>query len=112
MVGRRFLIASIAIAPALTTIFVVYVWAIPGLSSARPEPPAFEAAIATWLLHQSVPEEAKRRKNPVRSNPRRYYCGTRSVQACELCHAYDGSGKTQIGSGEYGALRRFARRSR
>jgi hypothetical protein len=29
MLGRRFLIASIAIASALTAIFVIYVWAIP-----------------------------------------------------------------------------------
>ena len=32
---------------------------VPGLSSARTEPPAAETAIATWLLHQSVPTAAK-----------------------------------------------------
>ena len=33
----------------------LYEWIVPGLSSARTLPPKLGIAIATWLLHRSVP---------------------------------------------------------
>ena len=36
----------------------LYRFALPGLSSARPNPPKIEMEVATWLLRNSVPAEA------------------------------------------------------
>ena len=73
-----------------------------GLSSARREPPALEIAIATWLLHESVPEGERYRVNPLGDDPADIIAG-RAVfqQKCEVCHAYDGGGRTEIGAGLY-----------
>ena len=75
---------------------------IPGLSSARREPPAAEVSIANWLLHESVPAEARAQVNPLGSDPADITAGRDLFrQKCETCHAYDSSGKTEIGAGEY-----------
>jgi hypothetical protein len=42
---------------------------IPGLSSARSEPPAIEVSVATLLLQASVPSEDKARTNPLGGDP-------------------------------------------
>src|SRR5580704_7203365 len=47
----------------------LYAWLVPGLSSARAEPPAAEITVATWLLHQSVPNDAKLAANPLGKDP-------------------------------------------
>ena len=54
-----FVLALAALASAL------YVLALPGLSVARREPSRLETSIATWLLHQSVPDSAKQSVNPL-----------------------------------------------
>jgi hypothetical protein len=41
----------------------LYHYALPGLSSARPAPPAIEVEVATWLLEHSVPSEAAARQS-------------------------------------------------
>ncbi len=75
---------------------------LPGLSSARREPPAAEVLIATWLLHESVPAAARTQVNPLGSDPADITAGRDLFrQKCESCHGYDGSGKTDIGAGEY-----------
>ena len=75
---------------------------IPGLSSARHEPPAMEVSVATLLLRASVPAEDKARNNPLGGDPADIAAGQDIFrQKCEVCHAYDGSGRTQIGAGEY-----------
>jgi hypothetical protein len=43
-------------------------WHRPGLSSARTSEPRLETAVATWLLHRSVPAVAKAAKNPLGSD--------------------------------------------
>ncbi len=79
----------------------LYAFLIPGLSSARPEPPAAEMLLATWLLHQSVPFEAKMSRNPA-PDPSDVAAGKDLYRAkCETCHAYDGGGRTPIGSNEF-----------
>jgi predicted CXXCH cytochrome family protein len=81
-----------------------YEWLVPGLSVARREPNAAEFAIATWLLHASVPEDVKRTANPLGANPDPAALAAGHdlfTQKCEVCHAYDGGGKTEIGSGLY-----------
>ena len=96
-------IVAIAIVFALIVAAgTLYEWLVPGLSSARIEAGPVETNIATWLLHQSVPEDAKARANPVASDPAEIAAGRDLFrQKCEVCHAYDGSGKTQLGAGEY-----------
>jgi predicted CXXCH cytochrome family protein len=75
---------------------------IPGLSSARNEPPAIEVSVATLLLRASVPAEDRARTNPIGGDPADIAAGQDIFrQKCEVCHAYDGSGKTAIGAGEY-----------
>ena len=81
---------------------VLYQTVVPGLSVARREPPRIEVAIATWLLHASVPRQAKMRANPLGNDPADISAGRDTfIQKCEICHGYDGSGRTEIGSGEY-----------
>ena len=75
---------------------------LPGLSSARPEPPQAEIAVATWLLHHSVPVADQQRRNPFGADPADIAAGHDLFQKnCEVCHGYDGNGKTQIGGQEY-----------
>jgi hypothetical protein len=47
----------------------LYALLVPGLSSARTKAPKAEVAIATWLLHQSVPSEIKSIVNPLGTDP-------------------------------------------
>ena len=95
-------LASLAVvAVILCALYAFIVWEG---SSAREDAPALEAKIAQWLLHRTVPASFRVMKNPLNTAP-----GSPDVSAghqvyrdkCELCHAYDGSGKTEIGSGEY-----------
>ena len=96
LIGGSILLVIVAVAATF------YWLVLPGLSSAGSEPPGIEVAVATWLLHQSVPAELRARKNPLGSDPADIAAGRDLFrQKCELCHAYDGSGKTQIGGGEY-----------
>jgi len=81
---------------------ILYRSVVPGLSSARRDPPAIEVAIATWLLRASVPQPDRVRANPLGSDPADIAAGGETFkQKCVICHAYDGSGRTEIGAGEY-----------
>ena len=91
--------AVIAVAAALASLYAIVV---PGLSRARSEPPAMEVAIATWLLHQSVPGAAKVAANPSGADPADVSAGRDLYrQKCEVCHAYDGSGQTALAPRQY-----------
>ena len=80
----------------------LYVLALPGLSSARTEAPAAEVAIATWLLHESVPHAQASAVNPLGADQADVTAGRDLYrQKCEICHGYDGSGKTTLGAGQY-----------
>jgi predicted CXXCH cytochrome family protein len=102
MFSKRRIIVYLVVVLAL--IGTIYQLLLPGLSVAREEPSQFEVEVATWLLHASVPAAAKRAANPLGS-----VADASSVaagrdlfrQKCEVCHAYDGGGKTEIGSGEF-----------
>src|SRR6202521_3321574 len=73
-------------------------------SSAREDAPALEASVAQWLLHYTVPATVRAMKNPLDGA-----ADSSDVEAghevytkkCEICHANDGGGKTEIGSGQY-----------
>jgi predicted CXXCH cytochrome family protein len=80
----------------------LYQFALPGFSSARPEPPKTEIAVATWLLRHSVPVAAVEQRNPLGADPADIAAGHDLFQKnCEICHGYDGNGKTQIGGEEF-----------
>lgn len=94
--------AIIALAAALGGgLFALIVWEG---SSAREDAPALESSIAQWLLHYTVPASFRAMNNPVDIK-----AGSADVEAghqvytqkCEICHAYDGDGKSEIGSGQY-----------
>jgi predicted CXXCH cytochrome family protein len=110
---RRALIWALAVVAAVVALGGwLYAAFVPGLSSALKEPPAAETILATWLLHQSVPDEARRSLNPLKNEPASIGAGKELYrEKCETCHAYDGGGRTTIGAGEYPrppALRSFA----
>lgn len=100
---KRVAIAMITVfATVVLLVVALYRSFVPGLSSARSEPPALEVTVATWLLHQSVPEPARQLTNPRAADAADIAAGRDLFrQKCESCHAYDGSGKTEIGAGEY-----------
>jgi predicted CXXCH cytochrome family protein len=101
---RKVMIASLVVALAvlLGGAAALDRLALPGLSSARPEPPEAEIAVATWLLRHSVPEADQQRRNPFTADPADIAAGHDLFQNnCEICHGYDGNGKTQIGGEEY-----------
>ena len=66
MIRKRHIVAAfIGIVAVLGLALVAYHLVVPGLSVATQEPPALEVKIATWLLHQSVPEDARKAVNPL-----------------------------------------------
>src|SRR5271165_7000565 len=53
-------------------------------------------------MQASVPAGDKARTNPIGGDPADIAAGQDIFrQKCEVCHAYDGSGKTEIGAGQY-----------
>lgn len=105
--GRRLMSYRNAIAAALAIIVVIgamalYKLALPGFSSARPQPPKIEVAVATWLLRHSVPAIQAAQRNPLGADLADIAAGHDLFQKnCEICHGYDGNGKTQIGGQQY-----------
>jgi predicted CXXCH cytochrome family protein len=102
MSRKSSLIAAVVVFAMIVLAGALYQRIVPGLSSARTEQSHVETVVATWLLHASVPEQAKQRTNPLESDPADIVAGRDLFrQKCEVCHAYDGGGKTQVGAGEY-----------
>jgi len=102
MSRRAGLIAIIMVFAAIVLAGVLYERIVPGLSSARNSEPRLETAIATWLLHHSVPAAAKAAVNPLGSDAADIVAGRDLFREnCEVCHAYDGGGRTRIGGSEY-----------
>jgi predicted CXXCH cytochrome family protein len=108
MTSKRGFFRPLAIAGSVLTITVLvlagifYTMFLPGLSVARIEPSAFETNIATWLLTNSIPEEDRRAVNPLGDDLANVSAGRDLFQQkCEVCHAYDGSGTTEMGRGQF-----------
>jgi mono/diheme cytochrome c family protein len=66
--SRRIVIGLVVVASVIAIGGLLFRFALPGLSSARPQPPAIETAVATWLLLHSVLAEDATRVNPVQPN--------------------------------------------
>ena len=101
--SHRISITAIAVVFAISSATgALYQVAGPGPVERRTEPGPVETEIATWLLHHSVPAEAKARTNPLANDrPKSRLVATCSVRSAKSCHGYDGGGKTEIGSGQY-----------
>jgi predicted CXXCH cytochrome family protein len=91
----------VGLALVLGGLYALIVWEG---SSARGNAPALEANLAQWLLLHTVPASQRAVKNPLSTA-----AGSADVAAgqelyrskCQSCHAYDGSGRTEIASGQY-----------
>ena len=73
-------------------------------SSTREDAPALEASVAQWLLHYTVPASFRAMRNPadIKAGSADVEAGHQVyTQKCAICHAYDGGGKSEIGSGQY-----------
>jgi predicted CXXCH cytochrome family protein len=95
------LVSVVAVAAILFGLYQLILWEG---SSARADAPGAEIAIAQWLLRRTIPSEYHAMTNPLDTSADGADVGAgRDLyrQKCEICHAYDGSGKTQIGSGQY-----------
>ena len=83
---------------------LLYAYIVSGGLRARQKPSQAETLIARWMVRVSVPDSAKMAKNPLQVDANSLdTAGGRDLykQKCETCHAYDGSGKTDAGSGLY-----------
>jgi predicted CXXCH cytochrome family protein len=98
---RLVLIVAVAVLLACAAVYAFILWEG---SSARGQAPAIERLTAQWLLRHTVPGSARERENPLAAqpDPAELVAGQRLYrQKCELCHAYDGSGRTEIAAGQY-----------
>jgi predicted CXXCH cytochrome family protein len=104
---QKCVIAALATVAALglAAIGVLYISITSGGSVARDrDPPHLEIAVAQWLLHRSVPGEIAAMKNPLSAaadGPD--VAGGKTIfrKKCEICHGYDGGGRTEVGAGQY-----------
>ena len=100
----RLKIALIGVALIAVLLGGLYAFIVWEGSSARGDAPELEAKIAQWLLHHTVPADYRAMKNPlsaVAGSPDVFAGHEVYSSKCALCHAYDGSGKTDIGSNQY-----------
>lgn len=86
----------------LVGVAVVYQYIVSGGLRARQMPSALEARIAHRLVDLSIPRAARDHQNPLGAKP-----GAGDLAAgrtlfqknCEICHGYDGNGRTDAGNG-------------
>lgn len=85
----------------LATIAVVIWFASSGIS-ARAEPGGLERTLARALRSAAIPDEAKRRTNPVPLTEEVKEAGlAHFADHCAVCHGNDGRGDTTFGRGMY-----------
>jgi predicted CXXCH cytochrome family protein len=105
MFSRRGFAKAVGVTAAIVAVVTgLYLLMVPGLSVARREPPQVEVMLATWLLRQSVPAAARQAVNPLGDDPDPAAVAAGADlyrQKCEVCHGYDGSGRTEMGAGQY-----------
>ncbi len=102
--GRKVKLILLSLSGIALLAFGLYGLVIWEGSSARAKAPALEASIAQWLLRRTVPASQRALTNPLNTA-----AGSADVTAglelyrgkCQICHAYDGSGNTEIAAGEY-----------
>src|SRR4051812_27180593 len=91
--------ATILVIIAIIFIVAYSVLAPEGLS-ARKKPSNFEYSIANTALGISIPSDAKKQKNPLNITPNDLAQAKKHYKEhCEVCHAENGSGKTETATG-------------
>ena len=86
------------------TLGLLYRYVLAGGMSARQKPSTVETFLAQALVQLSLPREAKARTNPLGASNegRDVSAGRDSYQRnCQVCHGYDGNGKTEAAGGLY-----------
>ncbi|HXI84265.1 MAG TPA: c-type cytochrome [Verrucomicrobiae bacterium] len=97
------LVVALGIASALAGAFF-YHYIVSGGLRARQTPSALETAVAQELVNLSIPNDIKTLTNPLDKSPdgADVAAGHELYQKnCEVCHAYDGAGKTAASAGLY-----------
>jgi len=90
------------LAGALAAIVVAVLLLLRGGISAKAEPAGLEKAIALELRHLAIPERARNLHNPVSPSDEVVAEGrAHFADHCALCHANDGSGRTEMGGSLY-----------
>ena len=95
-----------------------YLYITTGGMIARKDPPGLEKFIASHLVNLGIPSDARTLKNPLSATEDGASAAAGQIlykNNCEVCHAYDGSGRTTLSSGLYpppADLRRSALASR
>jgi predicted CXXCH cytochrome family protein len=82
----------------------LYIYIRSGGLRARQKPSGLETRIARWAVNTSVPDSAKSMPLPpsMKGSSSDLALGRELYkQKCEACHAYDGSGNTEAGTGLY-----------
>lgn len=99
---RVIAVVSILALPVLGGAVLLYREAIAHGFSAREKPWAIEEFVARRLRKLATGSDARRMMNPYAANPE-ILAEARDhfAEHCALCHAEDGSGKTEIGEGMY-----------
>jgi len=94
------IVALTAAVLAISVLGIGYVFLAAEGLSARKKPSDFEYAIANRALSISIPSDAKALRNPIQSTAeilaeaKQHY-----KEHCAVCHAEDGSGKTETAAG-------------
>ena len=77
-------------------------WLLPGVFSAKATPPDWEIKIARFLRHLATPSHFLKMSNPIRFSPEMLAEGRHHfADHCAICHANDGSGKSEMGPNFY-----------
>ena len=81
---------------------LLYHYIVTGGLIARQKPPALETFVARELVNLSIPRAARELKNPLGATDAAVTAGRELYHKnCEVCHGYDGQGKTMAGGGLY-----------
>src|SRR5260221_4138778 len=96
-------IVAVMILGLVLAVALLYRYIVNGGLRARQTPAALETFVAQGLVNLSIPGEAKAVKNPLASSPESAAAAGRELYGknCEVCHGFDGSGKTSAGGGLY-----------
>ena len=104
MSALRSILALAGIASIVAGVIVIggYRYVRSGGMVARQTPGVVESTVARWVLNLSIPNDARDRRNPVAPTEASVTAGRRFYQQkCEVCHGYDGQGRTDVGGGAY-----------
>jgi predicted CXXCH cytochrome family protein len=94
---RIFLIGTATVCVVMAAIFLHYVRT--GGMTARQKPSRFESFVAGTLVNFSIPKSAKELKNPLGDNSDPNEGRALYQKDCEVCHGFDGNGRTTAGTG-------------